>query len=199
MAHVIVSNIVSLDGYYEGPTHGVMELPMDTAFDAGNRERIEAAHTVLLGRSSYEFFGAYWPGIQHQPAVPAGDPRSQMLNDNNRAISRRYDDVDILVVSDTLNLADDSPWRDHTSVIPRVTVAGALAAIKGECVVFGSRTMWNGLLQQGLVDELHLMVGARVLGGGTPLFTQPTENLELRDVRRFDGSDNIQLIYAPLP
>ena len=198
MAHVIVSNIVSLDGYYEGPTHGVMELPMDAAFDAGNRERIESAHTVLLGRSSYEFFGGYWPGIQHQPAVSADDPRSQMLNDDNRAISRRYDDVDILVVSDTLSLADDSPWRDHTSVIPRETVADALAGIDGQCVVFGSRTMWNGLLRQGLVDELHLMVGARVLGGGTPLFAQPAD-LELRDVRRFDGSDNIRLIYTPRP
>ena len=198
MAHVIVSNIVSLDGYYEGPTQGVMELPMDAAFDAGNRERIESAHTVLLGRSSYEFFGGYWPGIQHQPVVSADDPRSQMLSDDNRAISRRYDDVDILVVSDTLSLADDSPWRDHTRVIPRETVADALAAIDGECVVFGSRTMWNGLLRQGLVDELHLMVGARVLGGGTPLFAQPAD-LKLRDVHRFHGSDNIQLVYIPRP
>ena len=198
MAHVIVSNIVSLDGYYEGPTHGVMELPMDAAFDASNRERIESADTVLLGRSSYEFFGGYWPGIQHQLAVAADDPRSQMLNDDNRAISRRYDDVDILVVSDTLGLADDSPWRDHTSVVPRGRVADALAAIDGECVVFGSRTTWNGLLRQGLVDELHLMIGARVLGAGTPLFAQPAD-LELRDVHRFDGSDNIRLVYTPRP
>jgi len=198
MAHVIVSNIVSLDGYYEGSTHGVMELPMDAAFDASNRERIESADTVLLGRSSYEFFGGYWPGIQHQPAVSADDPRRQMLNDDNRAISRRYDDVDILVVSDTLSLTDDSPWRDHTRVIPRKTVADALAAIDGECVTFGSRITWNGLLRQGLVDELHLMIGARVLGGGTPLFTHPAD-LELRDVHRFDDSDNIRLVYTPRP
>ena len=171
---------------------------MDTAFDASNRERIESARTVLLGRSSYELFSAYWPGIQHQPAVPAYDPQSQMLNDHNRAISRRYDDVDILVVSDTLGLGDDSPWRDHTSVIPRDTVAAALAAIDGECVVFGSRTTWDALLRQGLVDELHLTVGARVLGGGTPLFAQPTD-LKLRDVHRFDGSDNIRLVYTPRP
>jgi dihydrofolate reductase len=196
MAHVIVSNIVSLDGYYEGPTHGVMELPMDAAFDAGNRERIESAHTVLLGRSSYEFFGGYWPGIQHQPAVSVDDPRSRMLSDDNRAISRRYDDVDVLVVSDTLSLTGDSPWRDHTSVITRDPVADTLAGIDGECVVFGSRTMWNGLLREGLVDELHLMVGACVLGGGTPLFAQPA-NLQLRDVHRFDGSDNIRLVYTP--
>jgi hypothetical protein len=62
--------------------------------DGGSRE---PAHTVLLGRSSYKFFGGYWPLIQHQPAVSADDPRSQMLSEDNRAISRRYDDVDILV------------------------------------------------------------------------------------------------------
>ena len=42
------------------------------------------------------------------------------------------------------------------------------------------------------------MVGARVLGGGTPLFAQPAD-LELRDVRRFDGSDNMRPVYAPCP
>jgi dihydrofolate reductase len=196
MAHVIVSNIVSLDGYHEGPTHGVMDLPMDAAFDATNRERIEAAGTVLLGRASYAFFGAYWPGIQHAPAVAPDDPRSPMFSDDNRAISRRYDEVDVVVVSDSLELVDDSPWRDHTRVVGRGAVADALAAVDGECVVFGSRTMWNGLLRQGLVDELHLMVGACVLGGGTPLFAQPTD-LELRDVQRFDGSDNVRLVYVP--
>jgi dihydrofolate reductase len=67
--------------------------------------------------------------------------------------------------------------------------------MEGECVVFGSRTTWNGLLAQGLVDELHLLVGARVLGGGTPLFTAPVD-LELRDARRFDGSENVRLVYA---
>ena len=196
MARVIVSNITSLDGFYEGPTHGVMDLLMDAAFDAANRERIESAGTVLLGRSCYAFFGGCWPGIQHQPAVADDDPRAPMLSEDNRAISRRYDDVDVLVVSDTLELAADSPWHDHARVVERGSVAETLATVEGECVVFGSRTTWHGLLAQGLVDELHLMVGARALGGGTPLFTR-TADLDLLDVRRFDGSANVLLVYAP--
>lgn len=34
MRKLIVSNIMSLDGYYEGPDKNVMVLPMDEAFDA---------------------------------------------------------------------------------------------------------------------------------------------------------------------
>ena len=49
MRQVIVSNIMSLDGYYEGPGGNVMVLNMDEAFDAYNLERIRAAGTVLLG------------------------------------------------------------------------------------------------------------------------------------------------------
>src|SRR3712207_7356223 len=58
----IVSNIVSLDGYYEGPSKNVMDLfgyrfeayPADESFDAYNAERLHAADTLLLGRTSYE-------------------------------------------------------------------------------------------------------------------------------------------------
>jgi hypothetical protein len=71
---VIVSNIMSLDGFYEGPGQNVMALNMDEAFDAYNLERIRSAGTVLLGRTSYEGFSSYWPGIapMHRPTPPTG-------------------------------------------------------------------------------------------------------------------------------
>ena len=50
MRKLIVSNIMSLDGYYEGPGENVMVLPMDEAFDAYNAERLRAADTLLLER-----------------------------------------------------------------------------------------------------------------------------------------------------
>jgi riboflavin biosynthesis pyrimidine reductase len=60
--------------------------------------------------------------------------------------------------------------------------------------MFGSRTLWNDLLVAGLVDELHLMVGATVLGGGTKTFhAGPVPPLRLMDTRRRDGSDNVLL------
>ncbi len=46
MRSVIVSNIMSVDGYYEGPGRNMMVLNMDSAFDAYNLERIRSADIV---------------------------------------------------------------------------------------------------------------------------------------------------------
>jgi dihydrofolate reductase len=75
MRKLIVSNIVSLDGYYEGPSKNVMDLfgyrldayPADESFDAYNAERLRAADTLLLGRASYEGFKSYWPPVAEDP------------------------------------------------------------------------------------------------------------------------------------
>jgi len=196
MRKIIVANIVSLDGYYEGPTNGVMDLPMDEAFNTYNRERLEAADTVLLGATSYQGFSGYWPSIADHPEVPPDDPMAPAYDETNRAISRAWRDKPIVVVSDSFAVPADGPWASHTTVVGRGEAAAWRDSGEGECLVFGSRTMWNGLLAAGLVDELHLMVGATVLGGGTRLFDEPV-SLTLAGTRRFDGSDNVLLVYRP--
>lgn len=52
MRKLIVCNIMSLDGYYTGLGNNVMVMPMDEAFDAYNVERLHAADTLLLGRTT---------------------------------------------------------------------------------------------------------------------------------------------------
>lgn len=196
MSKVIVSNIMSADGFYEGPGRNMMVLNMDLAFDAYNRERIATAGTVLLGRTSYEGFSSYWPHIANAPAHPA----NRALSADNREISRIYNGLPKTVVSDTYRVPDDNPWSAQTTVVGRSEVegwlAGAGAAVDGDILVFGSRTLWNGLLTLGLVDELHLMVSPNTVGSGTPLFDHATD-LDLLDVRRFEGSGNALLRYAP--
>ena len=84
-------------------------------------------------------------------------------------------------------------------MLRRATAAPRVTAEKqrgtGDILVFASRKMWNGLLVQGVVDEIHLVVGPRALAGGTPTFDRPAD-LHLLDVRRLDGSDNVLLRYA---
>jgi hypothetical protein len=67
MGKLIVCNIVSLDGYYTGQGGDVMVMPMDQAFDAHNAERLRAAETLLLGRTTYQGFRSFWPSVDGDP------------------------------------------------------------------------------------------------------------------------------------
>ena len=197
MRKVIVCNIMSLDGYYDGPGGNVMVLPMDDAFDTYNLERIRHAGTVLLGRTSYEGFSSYWPHIADHPPQPA---TNRAYNDTNRELSRIYNRLEKVVVTDSYAPAADNPWHATTAVLARSDVGPWIGERRaergGDILIYGSRTLWNSLLADHLVDELHLMVGAVGLGGGTPIFAGPVGGLTLREARRFDGSDNILLRYA---
>src|ERR671915_652344 len=104
MRKLIVTNIVSLDGFSTGPGANVMAMPMDHAFDSYNAERLRAADTLLLGRTTYEGFKLYWPGIADDPAADAV----------NQEISRLNGAIEKLVVSDSLTPDQTDPWRDTT-------------------------------------------------------------------------------------
>jgi dihydrofolate reductase len=185
----------SVDGLYEDSGHNPLVLNMDEAFDAYNLERIRAADIVLLGRTSFEGFSSYWPAIADAPA----DPDNRALSADNRELSRIYNRLLKVVVSDRYSVPDENAWRDTTTVISRADAARWLAAERergsGDILVFGSRTMWNGLLHQSLIDELHLMVSPNALGTGTPIFDDPVD-LNLLEARRFDNSSNVLLRYA---
>jgi dihydrofolate reductase len=192
MSTVLISNIISLDGFTADEQGNPLGLAMDAAFDASNLERLETADAVLLGRTSFEMFSSYWPHIAGAPA----EAGNRALDDVNRAISRRYNAVPKLVVSDTLTVPANNPWADTTTVVPRRDIAARLAAASENYVVFGSRITWNGLLAAGLVDELHLMISPVALGRGTPAFSATTP-LTLLRTTTFTDSGNVLLRYAP--
>lgn len=191
MRKLIVCNIMSLDGYYEGPGKNVMDLfnyrleayPTDESFDVYNAERLRDANTLLLGRTSYEGFKGYWPSVVDDPnATPA-----------TREISRLDNAIEKVVISDRLTMEDTDPWRDTTRIVRRADAHKEIARLKKqdskEILMFGSRTLWNDLLANDLVDELHLMVSPVVLGAGTPIFDgQPPVSLRLIDNRTWEGS-----------
>jgi dihydrofolate reductase len=205
---LIVSNIVSLDGYVAAPDGNSTVLPMDGAFDAYNAERLRTADTLLVGANSYRNFAGFWPAVLADPqavvdaiaaqlgdSVPRAEIEARISAPAPQEVARLNDKVAKVVVSDRLGPDDLGAWRDSTRIVRRADAHAAVAALPGETLVFGSRTLWNDLLAAGLVDELHLMVGPVVLGEGVRAFDGPGPALRLRDSRRFDGSDNVLLRY----
>jgi dihydrofolate reductase len=203
MRRVIVNNIVSLDGFYADVNGNPLVLNMDAAFDRANLDSIDTADMVLLGRDSFDGFSSHWPFVADAPEPEDPDaPEAAAFSEVNRAMSRAYNAVQKVVVSDRGPVPPENAWVGSTTVIPRGEVGDWIGDAKrsgdGDIVVFGSRRTWNAVLAQGLVDEVHVMVSPTVLGEGVSLFGAPT-GLDLLDARQFDGSPNVQLRYRVLP
>ena len=190
MRKLIVCNIVSLDGFYSGLGGDVMAMPFDDGFSDYNAERLRVADTLLLGRKSYEVFRSYWPAIADDVSQPAVE----------REISRLNTAVEKVVVSNSLKADEVEGWGP-TRVVRRADAYAEITALKEmpgrEILIFGSHVLWNDLLARGLVDELHLMIGAGLVGEGVRAFeTRAPGSLRLLDTRTFDGSSLLLTRYV---
>ena len=190
MRKLIVCNIISLDGFFSGPGGDVMAMPFDDGFSDYNAERLRASDTLLLGRTTYEGFRSYWPAIAEDVNQPAVE----------REISRLNAAIEKVVVSDSLKAKQVEGWG-QTRVVRRANAYAEVAALKEgpgrEILIFGSHILWNDLLANRLVDELHFMIGAGAIRDGVRAFeSRPPGSLRLLDTRTFEGSSLVLVRYA---
>lgn len=169
MRRIVVLSFVTLDGVMQapgGPTedpsggfaYGGWTVPYFDEF-AGKvmTEQMSRPFDLLLGRTTYEIFAAYWPN--HDDAA---DPVASGLNK-----ATKY------VVSDApMELA----WKG--SVLIAGDVVGAIKALKRaegpQLQVHGSGKLIQTLLRHDLVDELWLKTFPLTLGPGKRLFAEGT-------------------------
>src|ERR671915_603815 len=110
MRKLIVTNIMSLDGYIEGPGRDVMALPMDDFFDEQNLERLRAADTLLLGATTYMGLKGYWPAVADNPEVSPAVAANPEVADLHLETGVRLNEILKVVVSDSLAQDDTAPW-----------------------------------------------------------------------------------------
>lgn len=190
MRKLIVCNIISLDGFYSGPGGDLSVMPFDGGFSDYNAQRLRSADTLLLGRTTFEGFRAYWPPIASDESQPPLE----------REISRLNGAIEKVVVSDSLKTDEVGGWGP-VRIVPRVDAHADVALLKKgfgrDILVFGSHVLWNGLLAAGLVDELHLMIGAGIVREGVRAFdTRPQGSLRLLEARPLPGSNLLLTRYA---
>ncbi|WP_375389663.1 dihydrofolate reductase family protein [uncultured Amnibacterium sp.] len=188
MRRYIVSVITTVDGYFEGPGHDVMAMPFDDGFSRYNARLLLDADAVVHGSRWFDG-GAYWTQVladEQQPEI-------------EREIGRLNVGLERLVISDSLQPDPSWPWFDRTRVVPRAAGPAEVARLKegdgGTILSFGSATTWNPLLEAGLVDELHVLVGPALLGDGGKLFTGARRPLRLLDAEVLEDSQLVRLRY----
>jgi dihydrofolate reductase len=170
MGKIVVSTNASLDGVVQDPD-GKEGFRLGGWFGQFGGKDLEQWNKValdealraeawLLGRTSYEFFGARWR------------PRSGELAD-------RLNSMPKYVVSSTLEEPD---WNNSTILKGDVVteVRKLKQQIDGEIVVPASYQLGRTLIDHDLADELRLVVFPVVLGAGERLFGQTSAKKPLR-------------------
>lgn len=158
--------MISLDGVMQAPggpeedtsagfKYGGWTMPYaDESFGNIINAELSVPFDMLLGKTTYEIFAAYWP--QHEGAI--GGPFNK---------AKKY------VVSDKpVNLT----WKE--SILMNGDVVAKIKALKKEdgpqLQVWGSSKLLQTLLNNDLVDELRLRIFPVTLGSGKRLFAEGT-------------------------
>ena len=181
MRKLVSSFFISLDGVVEAPDKWHFPY-FNEEMGAAVGEAIGATDSLLLGRRGYEEWAAYWPNQD-----PASDPFVSVMNDTPK-----------FVASTTLENVDD--WQNSTLLQGDLADAvNALKAQPGKNIgMSGSATLVRSLLEQGLLDELRLLVHPLVVGQGAKLFPDGSlpVKLELADSKTF-STGVLDLTFVP--
>jgi dihydrofolate reductase len=181
MRKLFAFNMVTLDGFFEGPDHDINWHNVDEEFNEFAVEQTSSVGTLLFGRLTYLLMESYWP----TPAALADDPQVAALMNS----------LPKVVFSKTLRSAD---WENTTLI--KDDAQGEILRLKQQpgkdMAIFGSANLISTIMD--VIDEHRVLVSPILLHQGTPLFKPTGEPLKLNlvNVRRFN-SGNILLSYQP--
>jgi dihydrofolate reductase len=162
MRRVIVWNMVTLDGYFEGPKPWEIdwhEYAWGAELERFVLDQSREVGELLFGRRTYEGMAGYWP-------TATGEVAEFM----NR--------VPKIVFSSTLGTAG---WNNSRLVAESASEEVTRLKRKPgkDLFIFGSAELTASLEKRGLVDEYRIGLNPLLLGGGTPMFKPSGERMRL--------------------
>ena len=175
MGAIHVHEFMSLDGVIDAPT-----WTFEYGFDPKMGETLAAITSrcrgILLGRVTYEMFEPAW-----STRTVEDDPGAPFFNDTTK-----------YVVSGSLT---EPTWRNSEVVGPYdPDTIRKLKDDVGDLYVSGSATLVRAMLEDGLVDELHLLVYPLTRGSGPRLFPEHAVSMSLSASQTF-GNGVVYLTY----
>lgn len=163
MRKLIVWNMVTLDGYFEGPKPWEIdwhEYVWGEELERFSLDQAQEVGALLFGRVTYEGMAGYW-------STATGE------------IAEFMNSIPKVVFSNALEAAE---WSNTRLVKGRAE--GEVARLKQEpgkdLFIFGSANLIGSLTKHGLIDEYRIGLNPLVLGGGTPMFKPSDERMRLK-------------------
>lgn len=187
MRKVILSNLVTLDGFFEGPNRELDWHIVDEEFNEYAIDLLSKVDALLFGRVTYQLMADYWPSAAKNPSTSKADLE----------IADKMNNLLKIVFSKTLQQIE---WNNSRLV--KDNIAQEISKMKQQSgkdmVIFGSGSIVSTFMQHGLIDEYRIIVNPVVLGNGKPLFKgiNDKQNLKLLKTRLFD-SGIVILFYEP--
>ncbi len=187
MAKLIIWNVMSLDGAFEGVTPwdlSMHETVWGPELEALSKEQIADSTLLLFGKNTYEGMFEYW-------SKESGEPGE---------ISDGMNNAPKAVVSTTLISAD---WKNSRLLRSIDEVAALKKDAGGQNIfVFGSAKLTSSLRAAGLIDEYRICIAPLLLGktGGAPMFKPTDERLRLDLIKAEPiTGGGVLLFYRPAP
>ncbi len=178
MGKLYAFNMMTMDGFFEGPDHDISWHNTDEEFGNFANEQLNQTGMLIFGRKTYELMFSYWPDAKDDPVT-----------------ARFMNSLPKLVFSRTLKSAK---W-DNTSLETEFN-AEKIKKLKsshpGDIAIFGSANLLSTVMKRGVLDEYRLMLNPVILGRGVPLFQgiDPLLKKELVSTRSFTNG-NVLLTY----
>lgn len=181
MRKIIAALQVSLDGFIEGP-HGELDwiTSWEDVFDL-----LPQIDTCILGRVMYPGYADYWRAILADPKAPL-PTTGQPPTPGEIEYARFADQTPHLVLSTTLN---EVTWK-NTRIIRDVEELRKVRQEPGKDMhAVGGAMLVSSLMNEGLIDEIRIVVQPIVLGHGKALFKDVRErhSLRLLDTKSLDA------------